>query len=957
MSRHKYLGSRSAAGLLLAATGFFGLAQCGGGSVKRSSSATDDAALDVRVSAGGPVSGATVTVYAIADGNGQVNGLVGNLGVLGAGGPTDAAGKATVKLAVKSYTGPIQVVASGANLTYPDPTVVLVQGKPATLVQIPSTFVLSSYLAQYRSGTTAVVPVTLVGTLADHAALAFARGQHPLHPGPKTLGEALAARDPLWVTHFTASANAWNPATLRSTVPSMLTDSSTTLVDSGYAGLGDVALNQLARDTATKAGYGVGSSAMTAITLTQLLEEDLDADAVLNGKGSAGAAIVTQGTSPVTLDSQFLRKPLAQALDTWIQNVGLNLSGIHQADLIAAQVFSVMSSDASDLFGDPPAGSYDPVDRAPPAVALVAEPATYTGSSKITLSITASDPSSVANVFVRVGGTRYPAAHQTDGTWQVAIQLPAVGHNIIAIWAADQSPSANSGLDGQPPYQLTRDILFDTTPPAPQYDTNFASYYDERGVAVSPQVPLTYTTGPKTAVAQGGHFYKVATRLSAGPQASAAEMETTNAQNIPLLRFAVPYNSQTDSAITEATYALSMTCPSPCPAFPDATGALLVSPTRTDQAVYFTLPLATEYVPALANVQGAATLSVTITVADAAGNRNANPFPSFTFHVLGPPLVVAEDTSYPAANDGKSAFPYRANQANYAILYDSAASVFNPENMVRLLHYTITNPAAQPVALLPSVASGAWYDNETWTGTATAIGYAYYASPPGWVSPNPAWGLPMGACQYIQNNTSGPLPTDLTTASVQFSPCAGGTTAVFTPAGGSPQCNSDPGAASTSGPQTSAGLSMLAYYGDGSAARTTATGHYIVPAASGSSPGALSLYVVRPRASLQARIPLTGWNGGQYVQDIGQEATLAVTYHHPSYLTYGPCEYWNGSWVSTPVYRDNLTHYSRTLASASDSVSGTLQLQSFGVNPGSSEIGEVQTIPGGIIDLTRAIPH
>jgi hypothetical protein len=119
----------------------------------------------------------------------------------------------------------------------------------------------------------------------------------------------------------------------------------------------------------------------------------------------------------------------------------------------------------------------------------------------------------------------------------------------------------------------------------------------------------------------------------------------------------------------------------------------------------------------------------------------------------------------------------------------------------------------------------------------------------------------------------------------------------------------------------------------------------------------LSLYVVRPRASLQARIPLTGWNGGQYVQDIGQEATLAVTYHHPSYLTYGPCEYWNGSWVSTPVYRDNLTHYSRTLASASDSVSGTLQLQSFGVNPGSSEIGEVQTIPGGIIDLTRAIPH
>ena len=67
-----------------------------------------------------------------------------------------------------------------------------------------------------------VVPVTLLTTLADHAALAYARGRHPLHPQSIPLREALAARDALFVKHVTSLPNAWSPSALRATVPSAL---------------------------------------------------------------------------------------------------------------------------------------------------------------------------------------------------------------------------------------------------------------------------------------------------------------------------------------------------------------------------------------------------------------------------------------------------------------------------------------------------------------------------------------------------------------------------------------------------------------------------------------------------------------------------------------------------------------------------------------------------------------
>ena len=56
--------------------------------------------------------------------------------------------------------------------TVPPPS----DGSAPRVVQIPATFSMSSFVPQYRTGTLTVVPVTLLTTLADHAALAYARG-------------------------------------------------------------------------------------------------------------------------------------------------------------------------------------------------------------------------------------------------------------------------------------------------------------------------------------------------------------------------------------------------------------------------------------------------------------------------------------------------------------------------------------------------------------------------------------------------------------------------------------------------------------------------------------------------------------------------------------------------------------------------------------------------------------
>jgi hypothetical protein len=706
---------------------FVAMAGCGGGpSVPPAQSAAGEG-IDVRVSAGAPVAGAVVTVYAIDDA-GEQNSLVGERGVLARGGPTDADGRAVVRVSVVGYTGPIQVVAAGSGLSYVDPTTPPpTDGSAPRVVQIPATFSMSSFVAEYRTGSAVIVPVTLLTTMADHAALAYARGRHPAHTQVTTLRDALAARDGLFVKHVTMSSTAWSPTSLRATVPAALTQGPQTLVDSAYAALTDVALNQLARDVAIRAGYGTDAqNAVNAITLVQLLNQDLDADGRLDGRAEGGRAIAVTGAPAVGVDSQFLRFSLAQALDGWVRNRAVNKSGISTADLTAAQVYTRLSTDTSDLFDDAPVQPFDPLDHSAPDVSFmnaVSGPL-YTNQSTITLRLLATDASGVKGVYAAAGTRTYSGAVEADGSWKVAIDGLAVGRNTVVLWADDTAePASNSGR-GVAGRQLTLEVLYDPTPPTVTYDAEFASYADERGMTVGLDangravVPARYSlTQPKSPIVRNGEIWKAATRLSGGAL-EIAELESANSANVPVLRFALPFNADTESPIVAANYSATVSC-SACGDLPVATGAMIASPTAGGGVVRFNLPLAAERVPALGSVAGPATVAVTLDVADAAGNRTSSGPYSFTLHVIGPPLGVWEDTGYGSYGDPWASQTYSVGTLSYPSLWDVSGPKFGNRN-VRLVRYVITNPAPFPVAFRvvwsPPANGSSWRAVENWRG-------------------------------------------------------------------------------------------------------------------------------------------------------------------------------------------------------------------------------------------------
>jgi len=357
-----------------------------------------------------------------------------------------------------------------------------------------------------------------------------------------------------------------------------------------------------------------------------------------------------------------------------------------------------------------------------PEVAFAAAPPAFTGTSSVTLTISAHKSTGVKAVYALAGSQRWSARPQGDGTWQVTVQLPVIGKNTVTIWAEDMaSPTPNSGQGLSAPYQLVQDVFYDPTPPSVSYDPSFASYADERNLQLAvdvngvAKVPPQYLPAPKTGVLPGGDFYKAWSRLSAGVDMKADELETTNTRNVPVLRFVVPYNRNTDSPILTPTFVAHVTCATPCSALPDATGELLPSATPDDQRALFDLPLATETIPALANVQGPATISITLTVSDAAGNSVTVPGFNFNFHVIGPPLAITEDAQYAAAVKPESTYPYHLADNSYAAMWQPLPQF--PANVVRLVRFFVTNPTPDPVALQLGYAQdprGSWLAIESW---------------------------------------------------------------------------------------------------------------------------------------------------------------------------------------------------------------------------------------------------
>ena len=226
-------------------------------------------------------------------------------------------------------------------------------------------------------------------------------------------------------------------------------------------------------------------------------------------------------------------------------------------------------------------------------------------------------------------------------------------------------------------------------------------------------LPATYILArAKAAVPSGGDIFKAATRLSGGAL-DITELESTNAANIPLLRFVVPFNADTESPIAQANYTATVSCLG-CVPLPVATGALNLSSTLRPGVALYVLPLALERVPSLRSIVGAGTLSVTLDVKDAAGNATTtSPF-SFTFHVVGPPLAITEDTAFSTYGDRWSTYPFPIATGQYSQLWDPAS--FSGRN-VRLVRYVVTNPAPEVVAFTTAyqqASGGSWKTIESW---------------------------------------------------------------------------------------------------------------------------------------------------------------------------------------------------------------------------------------------------
>ncbi len=396
--------------------------------------------VTTQLSAGAPIAGATVQLLAIDAATGlPVSGRAGGA-VLGQGGPTQPDGTLTFTLSQENWSGPVQLVASGNALSYVDPS------DGVTVIHLPSTFKLTSYIPQYTTGTTLTAPITLWTSLADSAVRAVAQGLNPSLSTPQPLPQAQALVDGLFVSHVSKPVT-WS---LRDTHPVSLTQPpSQSLRDVVFAAMPDVALNQLARELAVLAGLTPGS-AFNAPMLVDLLRQDLAADGLFDGRAGM-LQLRTGGTTPQDVTANTTRFALAIALDGFVRGPQ-NQVGISRSDLLngSPRVYDNFSLDQSVLYpsSQPPI----PFDNMPPTVTFTVRFAGPDGSTNnlpvgpsqlvshvVTVEAVAADPSGVHAISLEMAGNPLtPAAGSTSSRFIAVVQTTQDGPLTFTATATDK---------------------------------------------------------------------------------------------------------------------------------------------------------------------------------------------------------------------------------------------------------------------------------------------------------------------------------------------------------------------------------------------------------------------------------------------------------------------------------------------------------------------------------------
>ena len=498
-------------------------------------------------------------------------------------------------------------------------------------------------------------------------------------------------------------------------------------------------LSQLALNASLEAGLSSGGK-VNALSLVSALADDLEADGVFDGIGARGPLALPADTGlesarPVPLDATTVRLTLAAAIADFVTSPE-NMTGLTVPDV--GGLVAALSANADPYLFRSPGTTFD---LSPPSLTIVVPPPAYTNQPTVSFSIGADDgpnSSGVKSVLARNGdGAILPGTRTDAGVWDFS-GMPVGAHPDFDVWAVDEAGNSGERLPlGERHLRLP--CLKDTAPPVVVQDFTVPSDRDERGLALaSASVPPVFVwpgNPPTVPVGPGPDHaaWKTSVRLSWGTTPpTGAELETVNAANVPFLQVAIPFNPTTDAPVASVTSRISTA------GAPDATGPFVPAARTAPGLLYFDLPLSLETFPALASTRTSpVAFTVTVTAADAAGNVTTMPLGSsdpaigntFSFHILGPPLFVEEDTGYPAAGDPESVFPFSLAAGTYAAKFSGD----NGGEPARVARFRVWNPYPVAVPIAASVSGFSAVGTEQWDDLVWSMGTR-------------AWDVLGGAC-------------------------------------------------------------------------------------------------------------------------------------------------------------------------------------------------------------------
>jgi hypothetical protein len=485
-------------------------------------------------------------------------------------------------------------------------------------------------------------------------------------------------------------------------------------------------LSQLASTISARAGISAGGQ-VNALSLVTALAEDLEADGIFDGLGTGGRQLLLPangtvgaiGPSATALDGSTVRISLASAISAFVTSSS-NTSGISVPDI--GGIAGALSADADPYLFNSAGTTFDVV---PPQLTIVSAPPAYTNQGTVSFSVSADDgPDStgVKVVMARTGDGALLSGTNTSGNvWAFSNVATGGATPYFEVWAVDNANNSGELLPvGN--YHLQLPCLEDQVPPTIVQDFSVTSYFDERSMQLSsstlpPQFSWPGSLPAAVGPGLGSAIWKSSVRLSWGAaQPTGASLESPNPNNVPFIQIGIPFDAATDAPIASVAYSIAVQGGS------TSTGSLIPAQKAPPGIVYFYLPLAAETIPELAFASSSPiTFSVLVTVADAAGNFTTSPLQSptanaFTFHIIGPPLFIQEDATYPTKGDAKSIYPFALANGTYANKYvgNNGGEIARQARFVVYNPYSVAVPFSSSFSDYQTTGTEEW-DDSVWT--------------------------------------------------------------------------------------------------------------------------------------------------------------------------------------------------------------------------------------------------